>query len=148
LYNKTVEVSFNSNGPARTADGTNRNTSRATTYRIYISSAGKIFAREHRQSGRTQDTVDKGPESRGGSGSFSFSGASLVGTVQYISGARRVTVNFGSGFQGCSASAIVGKESQKAITWKGIDGNTYTTTGPRTISTPSCSIRDGNLLGS
>jgi hypothetical protein len=148
LQNRTVEISFNITVPARTGDGGTLNAVRATVYRIYISSAGRIFVREHRLSGRHQDTVDKGPESRGDSGSFSFSGASLVGTVQHISGARRVTVNFGSGFQGCSASVIIGKESQKAVVWKGVNGVTYTSTGPGTFSTPSCSIREGNLLGS
>ena len=146
LYNKTIQISFNITVPARTSDGRNLSAQRDTTYRIYVSTAGRVFARELRHSGRNRDALDKGPESRGASGSFSFAGTVLVGTVAHISGARRVTVNFNPGFQGCSVSVIIGKEVPGKVVWKGIDGVTYTATGNLRISTPSCSIREGNLL--
>ena len=46
LYNKTIQISFNITVPARTSDGRNLSAQRDTTYRIYVSTAGRVFARE------------------------------------------------------------------------------------------------------
>jgi hypothetical protein len=55
-----------------------------------------------------------------------------------------MAITFGQGGQSCDASIIVGRESGKKLSWKGVNGMTYEAIGPPTVSNLRCSIRTGN----
>ena len=143
LYGKAISIAYSVTANAVAEDGTTSNRPRTVQRTIYISSKGRVFSRSDRQAGRNSDTVERGPEST--SGHFSFQGNRLVGVnTSFISGAGQLVVNFDSSFQSCTASVTLGRESGKAFKFKGLNGKTFTSTGTPTVSTPTCSIREGN----
>jgi hypothetical protein len=143
LYGKAISISYSVTANAVAEDGTTSNRPRTVQRTIYVSSKGRVFSRSDRQAGRNAETVERGPESTGGH--FSFQGNRLVGVnTNFISGAGQLVVSFDSSFQSCTASITLGRESGKAFKFKGLNGKTFTATGTPTVSTPSCSIREGN----
>ena len=143
LYGKAISISYSVTANAVAEDGTTSNRPRTVQRTIYVSSKGRVFSRSDRQAGRNSDTVERGPEAT--SGHFSFQGNRLVGVnTSFISGAGQLVVSFDSSFQSCTASIMLGRESGKAFKFKGLNGKTFTATGTPTVSTPSCSIREGN----
>ena len=140
--NKTITVSFSIHIPARGSDGSAPDT-RQTTRQIYVSSQGRVFMRAMRSTRKFSDTREKGPE---GGGALRFVGNRLVGVLPFISGASQLSISFDPSFQSCTASVIMGAQSGKPIVWKGLNGVTYTSTGKPTVSTPSCSIQQGNVF--
>lgn len=143
--NKSVTVSFSVTIPARGSDGSTQANPRAITRTYYISSQGRVFARADRRVGsKLQDRVEKGP----GETNMRISGNSMVGVIVFPSGAMQITVNFDPSFSSCSARTIMGAESGKPIVYKGLDGKTYTQTGPAQVSGASCSVSAGNAFAS
>lgn len=142
--NKSVTVSFSITVPARGSDGSSQANPRAVTRTYYISSQGRVFARADRRVGKNQDRLEKGP----GETNMRVSGNSMVGVIVFPSGAMQLTVNFDPSFSSCSARAIVGAEGGKPIVYKGLDGKTYTQTGPAQVSGVSCSVAAGNAFAS
>jgi hypothetical protein len=144
MLNKSVTVSLSVTIPARGSDGSTQANPRAVTRTIYISSQGRVFARVDRQVGRRSQTVERGP----GEGTMRISGNSLVGVIVFPSGASQMTVNFDPSFSSCTAQVVMGAEKGKPIVYKGLNGMTYTQTGPAQVSGVSCSVRDGNAFAS
>ena len=143
LLNKTVFVSFSISVPAKGADGSILTGSRNSQRVIYISSAGRVFARATRQEGRgNSETKEAGPETA----TVSIAGNKIVG--EFPSGAAQLTVDFDPSFQSCTAQVFAGGESGKPIVFKGLNGVMYTATGKLQFSNASCSIREGNALAS
>ena len=143
LYGKAISISYSVTANAVAEDGTTSNRPRTVQRTIYVSSKGRVFSRSDRQAGRNSETVERGPEAT--SGHFSFQGNRLVGVnTSFISGAGQLVVSFDSSFQSCTASIMLGRESGKAFKFKGLNGKTFTSTGTPTVSTPTCSIREGN----
>jgi len=140
--NKTITVSFGVSVPVRGSDGSVINGSRSSQRVIYVSSAGRIFTRAIRREARNLDTKEAGPETT----TMSFSGNKLVGVMKFASGASQMTIDFDSSFQSCTASIFAGGEGGRPITFKGLNGVMYTTTGKMQFSNASCSIRAGNAL--
>jgi hypothetical protein len=143
--NKTITVSFNANGMAKSTDGQQKSFNTQVVRIVYVSSAGRLFMRHRATLGKNSRGGDFDPnDSRTGKGSFSFQGNKLVGVIPYATGARQITVNFDSGFSSCTASVIEG-HSSGVIRRKGPDGIMYEITGA-TTSSPSCSIQSGNAF--
>lgn len=142
MLNKTVTISFTVTIPARAPDGTTQANPRAITRTIYISSQGRVFARSDRSVGKKSETSERGPGEVG----IRVSGNSLVGVLPFPSGASQLTVNFDASFSNCTAQVIIGAEPGKPIVYKGLDGKTYTQTGPKQVSSVSCSVRAGNAF--
>jgi hypothetical protein len=142
LLNKTVFISFSVAVPAKGADGSTLSGARNSQRVIYISSAGRVFARASRQAGRSSETKEAGPEAT----TVRIAGNSLVGVMKYPSGASQLTVSFDPSFQSCTAQILTGGESGKPIVFKGLNGVMYTATGKMQFSGISCSIKDGNAL--
>ena len=67
--------------------------------------------------------------------------------MQFASGASQMTISFDGGGQSCSAAIVAGRDSGRAIQWKGVDGAMRVATGPVTFSNVSCSISSGNAFG-
>ncbi|MBI5320488.1 hypothetical protein [Bradyrhizobium sp.] len=142
--NKSVTVSFSITVPARGSDGSTQANPRAVTRTYYISSQGRVFARADRRVGKMQDRLEKGP----GETNMRIAGNSMVGVIVFPSGAMQIAINFDPSFSSCSARAIVGAESGKPIVYKGLDGKTYTQTGPAQVSGVACSVSAGNAFAS
>jgi hypothetical protein len=147
LNNKTISVAFSVSIPARGADGSTLTTNRRSSRVIYVSSQGRVFIKATRQIKRFSREQEIGPGG-GGSGGLKFVGDKMVGVLSFASGASQLSISFDPSFQSCTASVIMGAESGKPLVWKGLNGITYTATGKPGISTPSCSISQGNALAS
>jgi hypothetical protein len=146
LLDKAVTVSFTISVDARAEDGSGTAARPRHVERvIYVSTKGRLFTRVSRQVGQRNETRERGPETT--AGAFRFQGNTLVGVLAMPSGASQLTVTFDPGFSGCSASVVMGRDSGKAIRFKGLDGRMYTVAGKPTISSPSCSMRSGNPFG-
>jgi hypothetical protein len=144
LLNKSVTVSLSVTIPARGSDGSTQANPRAVTRTIYISTQGRVFAKADRRVGKHSETTERGP----GEGNMRISGNSLVGVMVMPSGASQLTVNFDPSGSSCTAQVVMGAERGKPIVYKGLDGKTYTQTGPAQISGVSCSVRAGNAFAS
>jgi hypothetical protein len=116
---------------------------RQVTGSIYISSAGRIFARTETRANNGETSFrERAP----GASSWRFIGGKLVSTHQSISGAVELQISFDPSFQSCTGSGIIGRENGKPYQWTGLNGDKYQATGPGTISEGSCSITTGNGL--
>ena len=73
-------------------------------------------------------------------------GNRLVGVMALGSGASQMVISFDSGFQSCTAQILTGGQGGRPMTWTGMDGVVYTSTGSATTSSPSCSIQAGNAF--
>lgn len=148
LLNKSIFTSTTISIPGRGSDGSTSDRPRSIERVIYISSAGRVFAKVTRSVGKNQKQAERGPEQTGGGGSggLRFAGNRLTGVLQFQSGASLMNIDFDPSFQSCTVSVIMGRDSGKPIVWKGLNGITYTSTGAPVIGGHSCSIRDGNAL--
>lgn len=144
MLNKTVTVSATIVVPARGSDGSSQANPRAVTRTIYISSQGRAFMRVNRSVGKRSEMAEKGP----GETNMRISGNSLVGVMTLPSGAMQLTVNFDPSFSSCTAQLIMGAERGKPIVYKGLNGLTYTQTGPAQVSGVTCSVAAGNAFAS
>jgi hypothetical protein len=142
LYNKAIRVSFTVSVDARAPDGSRSTHPRSVDRVIYVSTKGRVFVRSSRRVGRYSSETERGPAVT--SSAFRFSGNRMIGTMPFISGAGQLTVTFNSGFTGCTADAVIGHETGKSFTFKGLNGKTYTALGRPTISQHACSVSDGN----
>lgn len=145
LLNKSITVSYAVTIPGKKADGTLANGTRVATRTIYVSSAGRIFARVARRDGNAAETKEAGPGES--SNNLHFAGDKLVGVMQFASGASQMTISFDPSGQSCSASIVAGRDNGRPLRWRGVDGTMRESTGPATISNVSCSIASGNAFG-
>jgi hypothetical protein len=156
LLNKSVIVSFSEN---RTLKDHTSNTVQgavlAITIKLYISSKGRVFDEYASQTssgaasgGQGGGTASKGPGAVHAAREWRFSGNTLVGQHLFERGARRMTIVFDSGFAGCTLSVVNAKEKGS-----GSIMIVSSTTGKKlevlssSISSPTCSVRDGNVFG-
>jgi len=145
LLNKSISVSYTTTIPGKKADGSPVTGSRVAVRTVYISSAGRIFARVFRRDGSASQTREAGPSESGNT--LRFVGDKLVGVMQFTSGASQMTISFDAGGQSCSAAIVAGRDSGRPIRWKAVDGTMNEATGPVTFSNISCSISAGNAFG-
>jgi hypothetical protein len=140
LLNKTITFSLTTSASYTSSDGKSGAGSRATTNVLYISSAGRIFAKRVRQDGRASEFTARAP----GEHTWRFVGDKLVGVGSYVSGASQSTISFDPSGQSCTATIQFGRDSGRAMSWKGVNGITYTATSPWVASNISCSVAPGN----
>jgi hypothetical protein len=142
LLNKTITVNYTVTIPGKSADGQTISGVRNAVRTVYISSAGRIFARVFRRDRDASATKEAGPGETGNT--LHFEGNKLVGVMQFVSGAVQMTISWDASGGSCSATILAGRDSGRTIQWKGVNGKTYTATGPVEPSNISCSIASGN----
>jgi len=142
VLNKTITVSLTTSAPWVTAEGQKGVGTRHTTHTIYVSSAGRVFAKRVRQDGAASEVKGFAP----GANTFRFVGDVLIGNATYVSGASEMIINFDPSGQSCTASVQYGRASGRAMSWKGVNGVTYTATGPWEASNVRCSVAAGNAF--
>jgi len=146
LLNKTITVSYTTTIPGKSPDGRTISGVRNSVRTVYISGAGRIFARVFRRDRDASATKAAGPGES--SNTFRFEGNRLVGVMQFVSGASQMVITWDSSGASCNAAIMAGRDSGRAIQWKGVNGQTYTATGPVQNSNISCSIAAGNAFAS
>lgn len=147
LLNKTVTVRYTVTIPGRGDDGSTVPGIRNAVRTIYISSAGRAFARVERadgSKGQFREKKEAGPGERGNT--LQFQGRRLVGNMPFISGASHMEIDFDSSGSGCTAALVVGRDAGRTIRWRGVNGVNYTATGAASVSNVACSISAGNSL--
>ncbi len=148
LYNKTINLSWTYSGVGTRPDGKTGNFTVAVSQTIYISSAGREFARSKFQSARRTAGKDIGPGDTTGAQGFAradrFVGNQMIGVTVWASGARQMVVTFDPGYTSCSVSVRVGKEGGAGLRVKRSEG-TYTISSLST-SGATCSIQNGNAF--
>jgi hypothetical protein len=155
LYGKSITLKWAAELEIKYVTGETKNSVHDLAYGFYVSSKGRVFARsasliQGRQLRRGESRDPEGgvvrtPNFRY-SGVWQFHGRTLIGYKQFDSGVRRVTVDFDEGFRNCNLSVVYGKENGVP----GLIGH-----GPSTrlaivqakVSSPSCTITDGNMFG-
>lgn len=144
LLNKTITVSYTTTIPGKSPDGQTISGVRNAVRTVYISGAGRIFARVFRRDRDASATKEAGPGDTGNT--LRFEGNKLVGVVQFVSGASQMVITWDSSGGSCNATIVAGRDSGRTIQWKGVNGKTYTATGPVENSNISCSIAAGNAF--
>jgi hypothetical protein len=142
LFGKTVRVSFAFGGMAKGPSGRVGNAIKHVELVIYISAAGRIFARASQQTKEASALSEQGPEDA----RWHFAGNKLVVQWAALSGANMATVAFDPSFQSCTYSAVAGHESGKPYKWKGLNGKIYESVGPLSASESVCTLSAGNGL--
>jgi hypothetical protein len=154
LYNKTIVVSWTSTGTLLRPDGSERTFHNSNVRTVYISSAGRLFARvnlnsaDYRGVGRSENFAPgQSRNDQGGVSEVHFEGNRLVGRTTFTSGgARQYTATFDASFSSCTASVITGTAAGAgSITTRGPDGSVVKVTN-MTAEGASCAIQDGNAF--
>jgi hypothetical protein len=154
LYNRTVVLSWTENRSQKADSGEIKHSTTASDFRIYVSSAGRLFSRFTRQnlrSGRSNSS-EMAPD---GNTSFTgigqgdrttrFEGRRLVSENRMKSGARRIQAEFDSEYRSCALKVLYGKEGGAPLYHRAMDGRMYYILSTEIIA-PTCSIEPGNLV--
>jgi hypothetical protein len=146
LLNKTITVSYTTTIPGAAPGGQAISGVRNSVRTVYISSQGRIFARVLRRDRDASATKEAGPGEQGNT--FRFEGNKLIGVQSFVSGAAQMVITWDASGQICNATIQSGRDSGRPIQWKGVNGKTFTQTGPVQFSGVSCSIASGNAFAS
>lgn len=145
LVGKTISINWGEATVARrVSDGFRGTLPHTISVMIYVSSAGRYFAKLSggNRFAASQAEVDPEKAARG----ISFSGNTLmaIGASQDLG--RRITATFDQNFSSCTAVITVGKAQANARV-KGFDGAQWEII-EKVPSAVSCSISEGNKVGS
>lgn len=151
LRNKSVIVNWTANRSLRVVgEGDFRDTAIPFSLSVYISSAGRPFARitasPGRRSGSAEAVGTSGATNSGGSRQVRFSGNTMQIAASAQGGARLVTVEISGG--SCSARVMVGKEvgNSGVIRGKSLASGKAIEIRSVSITGTSCSVREGNVF--
>jgi hypothetical protein len=154
LHNKTVVLAWTENRSQKADSGEIKHSTTASDFRVYVSSAGRLFSRFTRQnlrSGRSNSSemAPDGNTSYTGIGqgdrTTRFEGRQLISENKMKSGARRIQAEFDGEYRSCELKVIYGKEGTAPLYHRAMDGRMYSILSTDVI-TPTCSIKDGNLV--
>lgn len=137
LLNKTVHISYNLY--IASTDGAHY-PPRSNTLTLYISSAGRVFAKKVARAGRY------GKERETVGGNYRFVGTKLIGTRHFGNGAGQILISFDRAFQSCSIEIAVGSEKGKRLEWTSLSGVKRTASGREVLSGQTCTIENGNAF--
>jgi len=146
LYDKTIELDWSTQVVERDPEGRMKTPRIDGSYVIYVSSAGRLFERGSRSSGRFAKGGENAPgasqnragETRG----LGFEANKLVGNVAFAQGAMRYVVRFDASYTSCTLEVTYGREAG-GVRRRGVDGIMYLIES-QTPSNQRCSIRSGN----
>src|SRR5205085_7344809 len=104
LLNKTISISYTTTIPGKSPDGQTISGVRNAVRTVYISSAGRIFARVFRRDRDASATKEAGPGDTGNT--LRFEGNKLVGVVQFVSGASQMIITWDASGGSCNATIV------------------------------------------
>ncbi len=151
LRNKTVVLSWREYRVQRSDHGEVDRSHITSVMIIYVSSAGRVFARLNRQGdnglGNTTGHGPDGSERKSGQGASAlnpaFEGLDLNVVTQMRTGARNVKATFNPGFTRCALKVIFGREDGQELYHRAMDGRMYHIVSTD-VSGTNCTIRNGN----
>ena len=126
-----------------------RNISQSSELRLYVSDQGRVFSALDRMAGRQRAVNTSQQVSGSGDNMLQWrqEGGALVADQKFVSGARRVQINFTGGFSGCTVTVLHGKDGTATLRYRSYqDKRMYDVTNINVVSS-SCSIRNGNVFG-
>lgn len=148
LHNRTVQLTWTASVVERSADGQTIRPQIGVSWTVFVSSAGRLFARASRSTGKQSGQSDMAPgaaTNRGGEPvAVRFVGSKLVGNIGYSLGAVNFVASFDPDFSGCTVAVTYGREGGH-MKRRGVDGVTREIESI-TPSGESCSLRDGNAF--
>jgi hypothetical protein len=113
---------------------------------VYVSSQGRVFNRMQSNSGSSDQVDGQGGDRAARIPSFSGRGMTIHQPLPAL--ARRIAVEFDAGFNSCSASVILGKESGAASgTMRAFGTGRRMEIQSAKASGATCSVRAGNVFG-
>ena len=154
LHNKTVVLTWIENRTQKSEFGEVKRSTTASDFRVYISSAGRLFSRFTRENtgNKRSNKSEMSPDgSTGLSGvgqgqrTARFEGRQFVSENKMRSGARRIQAEFDEGFAKCELRVLYGKEGNALPYHRAMDGRMYHILSTEVL-TPKCSIHDGNFV--
>lgn len=137
LHNKTIHISYGLY--IASTDGAHY-PPRNNTLTLYISSAGRVFAKKIARAGRY------GKERETVGGNYRFVGSKLIGTRHFGNGAGQILISFDSAFQSCSIAIMVGAEKGKRLEWTSLNGVRRSASSREVLSGQTCTIENGNAF--
>jgi hypothetical protein len=151
LFNRSVTLSWNEYRVQRCDSGEISRGNTNSVLQVYISGEGRLFSRLKRRGGGGQgnstDSDPEGGENRAGQGAsrlnLHFENQQLLIDTPMRSGARRVQVDFDTGFATCRLDVRFGKEGGRDLYHRTMDGRMCTIISTD-VSGQSCAIRNGN----
>jgi hypothetical protein len=150
IVGKSVLVNWTETQQIQRADGS-ATVAVSRELRVYISSAGRSFARLTAAAGRRSATNEQvgnsGTSLAGGAQAVRVDGRTVVMQSSYGNWARNVRVELSPGGSSCSAQVNVGKEvgsAPKAFR-SGLSGM-MTEIHSVTVSSASCTVQQGNVF--
>jgi len=161
LYGKSITVAWSENIESNnTGQRVIQNHMEAHTLSVYVSNAGRTFARlltafansGPRGKGANQfkggSQVDQDPEHAVSTNQIAarFEGRQLLLDTKFESGARRVAVNFNGEYSTCNVTIIQGREGgAKTMVIGGFGAQRREIHSIQTVAA-ACSIREGNIF--
>jgi hypothetical protein len=163
LYGKSVTVAWSESLTGKFAsEQFTRNVGRALEMNIYISTAGRPFARlivtgtggvSHQITAggnvvhsHSSETAPGEAQSASKGSHVDFQGHSIVVYSQFQSGARQVAIDVDANHAaGCKAGVIIGRQAGNNVVRQSGRGPFEATSVQ--IGSVSCSIREGNVFG-
>jgi hypothetical protein len=150
IVGKSVLVNWTENMQIQRADGS-MNPTVGRELRIYISSAGRSFARATAASGRRSATNElvgaSGTSGAGGQWALRVDGRTIVVQASFGNWARNVRIELSPGGSSCSAQIKVGKEIGSAPkAFRSPISGMITEVHAMTVSGASCTAQQGNVF--
>jgi hypothetical protein len=158
LYGKSITVSWSETRSQRfVGEQTFRPVGVNLQRSVYISSAGRVFARtssnaatrsgRNALSGAAERVGTSGTNFSGGASNVQFQGNSMVMRGEFTGSARQVMVNFDNSFESCTAQALTAKQvGTKVAVWRGIASGRMLEVESVSSGPASCSIKSGNVF--
>ena len=148
LYGKSVVVTWSEDRIQRDGGvGAFRPVTAAHNLSVYMSTAGRPFARMTNTTRAGSGSTERAPHSGGGRISTSFSGQTLVVIIGGTGNARRATITFSGDYAACTAQLVRAKPVGSAMfTSTSIITGQLVETKSVTVRNQSCSIREGNVF--
>lgn len=149
LKGKSVILSWQDQRTIKSlGSGDIRTIGQTSNIRLYVSVQGRIFNDMVRAAGRQirqdQQVSGQGPNQL----KWQFQGRSLVADQKFLRGARRVIVDFDAVFANCTVRILHGKEAgSQAISYRDMTRGEHWEIQTISVTSSSCSIRDGNVFG-
>jgi hypothetical protein len=150
LYGKSIIVTWGEHRSQREFGAANfREVNFGLSRTIYVSTKGQWFSRFAAGSQSHESIGTSGTPLGGGLRGVQFSGQSITVTSASNGGiGRRITINFNESFSTCEANVIFAKQtgSDVVITHNLTTGVAAGEIRSATVTSTSCSVRDGNVF--
>ena len=146
--NRSVVMEWTTTGMSRRPDGNLAPFSNRIIHTVYVSSAGRLFARRHMASlarGGGESSFERGPGGAGNTPRWRLAGSQLIGQGSEGGGATHIVATFDPSFTSCTVEVIYGRGNAGEHVYSKPGGGTVTSYDMR-ANGARCSVREGNAF--